>query len=387
MTEMLNLNLTVEVLQELIDRNFGQGTYGCDQFKVFDISYTGLTHKTVSQVDPEVKAYAVLNGKIIENFPKPYDILENEISSVNVMEFSFKEQPFLYVQLRSQIAYDLCREYVFYTKKGDIEGLCRKISDLNRTGKTMAVYNGDDIPIEELAKVPYVVPSQLMRKWGSYVEPQLKRKETYNSILFFGDPGSGKTAFIRWCSTQYPEWKFILVPPQAITKVGTITEVYQFAKKRVPAVVVFEDIDLMAQNRSMESTNFSHLLGELLNNLDGMEPNHKILTIASTNNPGALDPAVMRAGRLGVSMSIEYTPEEIVKILRIYYPFKSLTDEEMLEVVGGKRTPADLKSVAKVCQVYEEFEGRKMTKAVLRATLGSVGREKKFDVPPPEEFS
>lgn len=379
---MLNLNLSTEGFNTVLRNTFGDAQA---TVRVLDISYVGLSYKLLKRVDKDVHTYAVLNDRLIRNPPEPYAPLDNEPSSVNVMDFKFKGKTFLYLQLRSQIAYDLCREYVFYADGAPITEFCQAIMRLNRTGKSMAVYDGTDIPLKDLAKVPYIPPSKLMSEWETYVKPQLERGETYNNVLFYGDPGCGKTAFCRWIATQNPNWKFILVQPQVVNKIGVITQVYEFAKKRTPAVVIFEDVDLMAQNRGMEGMNFSHLLGELLNQLDGMNPNHQILTIASTNNPGALDPAVRRAGRLGIPLTIEYTPEEKVKIIRTYFPELVLSNEQLLEVIGsGSKNPADLKMVAKVCQVYQQYEGRKMTPFLFKRVLTMIGKEKKYETPPVE---
>mgnify|MGYP001598338874 CR=1 FL=1 len=382
---MLNLNASMTGFEDLFQRTFGQSSVGFTG-NVLDISYVGLTYKLLSKIDSNTRAFAVFNDRVIENPAAQYKSLDNDPSSINAMQFKFKGYQFLYVQLRSQIAYDLCREYVFYQKDAPIDKFNKTITRLNRTGKTMVVYDGTDIPLTELKKVPYVKPTKLLEQWNSFVKPQLDTKDTYNNVLFHGDPGCGKTAFVRWAATQYPKWKFILVQPQVVNKIGVISGIYDFARKRSPAVVIFEDIDLIGQNRTSESTNFTHTLGELLNNLDGMQPNHSILTVASTNNPSALDPAVTRAGRLGIPLTIEYTPEEKVKIIRTYFSRLELTDEQLLEIIGtGSKNAADLKMVAKICQIYQEYEHRKMTPYLFRRVLTMIGKEKKFEVPPPED--
>lgn len=68
------------------------------------------------------------------------------------------------------------------------------------------------------------------------------------------------------------------------TEEGNIRNVFDRARKTAPCVLVFEDLDslLNAQNRSF-----------FLNELDGFASNIGVVTLATTNHPERLDPAIL----------------------------------------------------------------------------------------------
>jgi hypothetical protein len=377
--DSLALNLSNEVFSNLLCNTFDSIYHG--SIHLFDITgYSAPFY--IRKIDKEAERYAYfLDNKFPLDYSKksPYAGYKMMPRGANVEMFTFEGEKFVYLQLRSVGAFELAKEFIFYNNKEKAYRLAKKIRRLSRSGRTITIYNGSDIPIRLAKKVPYIAPSELLEVWNQYVKPQLDRKEAYNHVLFYGKPGCGKTAFCRWIATQYPKWKFIFVPPQVVNKVGVITSVYEEAKRLAPSVVIFEDIDLIGQNRTDTSVNFTHALGELLNNLDGVEPTNRILTIASTNNPASLDPAVTRAGRLGIPLTMKYTVEEKVKILRLYYPFPKLTDEQLAEAIGimAKESPVDLKMIAKVYQVYEEYEGRQCNAVTLRKLAKMIVNQEK----------
>jgi len=76
----------------------------------------------------------------------------------------------------------------------------------------------------------------------------------------------------------------------------SIADVFRFARRISPSIVCLEDIDLFCEDRNNYS--FRTILGEILNQMDGFESNHNVITIATTNSVGVLDKAIAdRPGR------------------------------------------------------------------------------------------
>jgi AAA+ superfamily predicted ATPase len=105
-------------------------------------------------------------------------------------------------------------------------------------------------------------------------------------VLFLGPPGNGKTHCLR------ATVRFLGVPCLYVqslqsrleTDDANILRVFKHARSLTPCCLVFEDLDAMitGQNRSF-----------FLNQLDGFAENQGILTLATTNHPERLDPAIL----------------------------------------------------------------------------------------------
>jgi len=105
-------------------------------------------------------------------------------------------------------------------------------------------------------------------------------------ILFLGPPGNGKTHTIKAIvgSIGRPCLYVKSFRAEHRTDHDLIGEVFRRARATAPCVLVLEDLDALIddQNRSF-----------FLNELDGFASNEGILTLATTNHPERLDPAIL----------------------------------------------------------------------------------------------
>ena len=115
-------------------------------------------------------------------------------------------------------------------------------------------------------------------------------------ILLYGPPGTGKTSLIRCLVSQLESHtRFILTPDN----LSHLTEIMQAARKMLPALVVIEDVDLIAEDRGRSGSGQAGLLNCLLNEMDGLSADSQILFLLTTNRPEALEPALAsRPGRI-----------------------------------------------------------------------------------------
>jgi ATP-dependent 26S proteasome regulatory subunit len=87
---------------------------------------------------------------------------------------------------------------------------------------------------------------------------------------------------------------------QALGAVGASIDL---ATALQPAMVVLEDVDLVAMDRSYEPTNA--VLFELLNGMDGLDDDHDVLFVLTTNRPDLLEPALAsRPGRIDEAVEL-----------------------------------------------------------------------------------
>ncbi|HEY0719478.1 MAG TPA: AAA family ATPase [Streptosporangiaceae bacterium] len=120
-------------------------------------------------------------------------------------------------------------------------------------------------------------------------------------LLLFGPPGTGKTHTIRYLLGQMDDYTRLVLTGRALTAVGAVTDL---ARALLPAVVVLEDVDLVAEERSMGPAS-NPVLFDLLDAMDGAAPDADLLFLLTTNRSDLLEPALAaRPGRVDVAVEI-----------------------------------------------------------------------------------
>jgi len=105
-------------------------------------------------------------------------------------------------------------------------------------------------------------------------------------VLLLGPPGNGKTHCLRALI------KMLALPCIYVTSLksrwgtedGSIEQVFARAKEITPCVLVFEDLDAMIHDKNRSF---------FLNQLDGLSNASGLVTLATTNHPARLDPAIL----------------------------------------------------------------------------------------------
>jgi ATP-dependent 26S proteasome regulatory subunit len=104
-------------------------------------------------------------------------------------------------------------------------------------------------------------------------------------------------------------------------QVGLLSEYMTLARLLQPSVVVMEDVDLIARERTeMNSACEEVLLNKLLNEMDGLKEEADILFILTTNRPEALERALAsRPGRIDQAIEFPLPDDEgREKLVRLY---------------------------------------------------------------------
>ncbi|MGP9782984.1 AAA family ATPase [Arthrobacter sp. MYb224] len=120
-------------------------------------------------------------------------------------------------------------------------------------------------------------------------------------VLMYGPPGTGKTHTVRYLSAKATEHTVILLTGNTLPLVSHASEM---ARALQPAIVVLEDCDLIAEDRS-----FGHgpqpLLFEVLDAMDGLASDADVTFLLTTNRVESLERAlVQRPGRIDLAMEI-----------------------------------------------------------------------------------
>jgi hypothetical protein len=120
-------------------------------------------------------------------------------------------------------------------------------------------------------------------------------------LLLYGPPGTGKTHTTRYLLGQMTGYTRLVLTGRSLVAVGAVTDL---ARALLPSVVVLEDVDLVAEERSLGPAS-SPVLFDLLDAMDGAAPDADLLFLLTTNRADLLEPALAaRPGRVDIAVEI-----------------------------------------------------------------------------------
>lgn len=136
--------------------------------------------------------------------------------------------------------------------------------------------------------------------------------EPLNGILLYGPPGCGKT-FIAQCLAEEICYSYFEIKPSDLASVyihGTqekIAKLFNEAEENRPSLIFVDEIDALLPNRSEDNLNhhYASEVNEFLSQITNCGEKG-ILIIGATNRPKAIDPAVLRTGRLEKHVYISF---------------------------------------------------------------------------------
>uniref|UniRef100_A0A0N5AVB0 AAA domain-containing protein n=1 Tax=Syphacia muris TaxID=451379 RepID=A0A0N5AVB0_9BILA len=138
-------------------------------------------------------------------------------------------------------------------------------------------------------------------------------------VLMYGPPGTGKTMMARAVAAQTKSTFLKLAGPQLVQMfIGDgaklIRDAFALAKEKAPAIIFIDELDAIGTKRfdseKAGDREVQRTMLELLNQLDGFQPNDDIKVIAATNRVDVLDPALLRSGRLDRKIELPLPNED-----------------------------------------------------------------------------
>jgi transitional endoplasmic reticulum ATPase len=155
--------------------------------------------------------------------------------------------------------------------------------------------------------------------------------------LLHGPPGTGKT-LLAWAIAGESGVNFVEVAgPELLDRyVGesekAVREVFERARQAAPAIVFFDEIDAVATDRDGGAGGDSgvgeRVVSQLLTELDRISDHPNLIVVAATNRKAALDPALLRPGRLESHVHVP-DPDEAARreILDVHLDGRPLADD------------------------------------------------------------
>ncbi|MGZ0745931.1 AAA family ATPase [Haloparvum sp. AD34] len=192
-------------------------------------------------------------------------------------------------------------------------------------------------------------------------------------ILLHGPPGTGKTLLARAIAGE-SDVNFIKVAgPELLDRyVGesekAVREVFERARQAAPTIVFLDEIDAIATERGTggggESGVGERVVSQLLTELDRVADNPNVVVLAATNRRNALDPALLRPGRLETHVEVPNPDVDARRaILGVHTEGKPLADD------------VDLDEIAEATRGYSGAELRAVCREAALVAIQAVADE------------
>jgi len=253
--------------------------------------------------------------------------------------------------------------------------------------------------IREMVELPLKHP-ELFERLG--IEPP-------KGVLLYGPPGTGKTLLAKAVANEANAYFIAINGPEIMSKFygeseERLREVFKEAEEN-PSIVFIDEIDAIAPKREeVVGEVEKRVVSQLLTLMDGLKGRGKVIVIAATNRPDAVDPALRRPGRFdreievgvpdkkgrkeilqihtrGMPLEPEYGREAVLKVLerlRGDERFKSV--DKAIERVARAKSEDEVKKALKETDalLYEEVRARlidAMLEELAEVTHGFVGAD------------
>ncbi|CAG8479355.1 4201_t:CDS:10 [Funneliformis mosseae] len=145
--------------------------------------------------------------------------------------------------------------------------------------------------------------------------------ECPKGVLLHGPPGVGKTYLVSIIAKACNAKMISIDGPDVFgTYVGeseaNLRNKFSQAKRMTieednPIILFIDELDALTPHRVESQSHESRVVAQLLTLMDGMESRGRLVVIATTNRPNAIDPALRRPGRFDREVSIDIPNEKV----------------------------------------------------------------------------
>lgn len=181
--------------------------------------------------------------------------------------------------------------------------------------------------------------------------------EAPKGILLHGPPGTGKTLLAKAVANETNAHFLTISGPEIMSKFygeseARLREIFKESRDKAPSIIFIDEIDSIAPKREEVTGEVERrVVSQLLSLMDGLQSRGKVVVIAATNRPNALDPALRRPGRFDREIEIKVPDKrgrlEILQIHAHNMPLESDVDQEKIAAVTHGFVGADLEYLCK----------------------------------------
>ncbi|HZL23335.1 MAG TPA: CDC48 family AAA ATPase [Nitrososphaeraceae archaeon] len=227
-----------------------------------------------------------------------------------------------------------------------------------------------DIPVQD-KKIDRITYEDIggikneVQKVREIIELPLRHPELFDKIgidapkgvLLHGPPGTGKTLLAKAVANETNANFYSIGGPEIMSKFYGESEeklrnIFLQAQDKAPSIIFIDEIDSIAPKRDEVSGDVEkRIVSQLLTLMDGLKTRGKVVVIAATNRPNAIDQALRRPGRFDREIEIGIPDEEgrydILQIHTRGMPLEQDLDLKYYAKVTHGFVGADLEMVAK----------------------------------------
>ena len=181
--------------------------------------------------------------------------------------------------------------------------------------------------------------------------------EAPKGVLLYGPPGTGKTLLAKAVANESNAHFISISGPEIMSKFygeseARLREIFKEAREKSPSIIFVDEIDSIAPKREEVTGEVERrVVSQMLSLMDGLEARGKVIVIAATNRPNAIDPALRRPGRFDREIEIKVPDKKGRKdILAIHTRNMPLADDVDLDkcaAVSHGYVGADLEYLCK----------------------------------------
>ena len=181
--------------------------------------------------------------------------------------------------------------------------------------------------------------------------------EAPKGVLLYGPPGTGKTLLAKAVANETNAGFYSIGGPEIMSKFygeseARLREIFKEAKEKAPSIIFIDEIDSIAPKREEVTGEVERrVVSQLLSLMDGLEARGKVIVIAATNRPNAIDPALRRPGRFDREIEIKVPDKrgrlEILQIHTRNMPLDTDVDQDRVAAVTHGFVGADLEYLCK----------------------------------------
>lgn len=172
------------------------------------------------------------------------------------------------------------------------------------------------------------------------------------NVLFYGLPGTGKTMLAKALANELDVKLFLVKATSLIgDHVGDgasrIQELFEMARHNAPSLIFIDEIDAIALHRSFQSLrgDVAEVVNALLTEMDGIQENKGVVTIAATNNPSSIDYAIRSRFEEEIEFKLPDDDErrKIIELNLATFPMEYDLDVEKIVRLTKRMSGRDIK--------------------------------------------
>ena len=181
--------------------------------------------------------------------------------------------------------------------------------------------------------------------------------EAPKGVLLYGPPGTGKTLLAKAVANESNAHFISISGPEIMSKFygeseARLREIFKEAREKSPSIIFIDEIDSIAPKREEVTGEVERrVVSQMLSLMDGLEARGKVIVIAATNRPNAIDPALRRPGRFDREIEIGIPDDEgrfdILSIHTRGMPIDKNVDLEQISKITHGFVGADLEVLSK----------------------------------------